>query len=135
MSLDESLNASLNVSVLYLEKNGTMRTFVTSLLLKRGFKAKSYGTLHSALRFTKLNEYDLIIAHLKFNEYEPLFRQAKEGQIPLAIAPSSIVNYEREPAFQKIINSDYDVLLFQEDWYKNIKPEDFEVFVKNAKKQ
>jgi hypothetical protein len=135
MSLDESLNAPLNISVLYLEKNGTMRTFVTSLLLKRGFKAKSYGTLHSAVRFTKLNKYDLIIAHLRFNEYEPLFKQAKEQQIALAIAPSSTAKYQREPAFQKIINSDYDVLTFKENWYKNIKPEDFEVYVKKKKKQ
>jgi len=124
---------SLEISLLYLEKEEPAREVAKKVLLRKGFKVKVYESFKNALRLTNIKECNIIIAHIDLKEYASLAEYARKEKIPLILAPSSKVIYETQFKFRKIIQ-DYDIPLVEGDWYNTIKPEDLMSFLKKNQK-
>lgn len=124
---------SLEILLLYLEREKIAREVGEYYLESNGFKVKAYSNLKYALKFTDIKDYDMIIAHLKSDEYKPLFECAKEHGIFVAIAPSDAKRYINNDYFLQITKN-HDVLLFEGKWYKNLKPENLLPFIRKEPK-
>ena len=119
---------SLEISLLYLEKEPVFSEVAGEFLLKNGFKVITYPSFEMAQKLTNPAEYDIIIAHIALGEYDPLSKYCKRNKIPLVLAPSSETVYK---IFEEegIIHIGKTPIITG-SWYLNLKPEDLAPYLK-----
>ena len=119
---------SLEISILCLEKELVFREVVEEFLLKNGFKVKTHPSFEMAQKLTSPAEYDIIIAHVALEEYDPLSKYCKRNKIPLVLAPSSKMIY-RIFGEEAMIHIGKTPILTGR-CYLNLKPKDLAPYLK-----